>query len=399
MLLINRKNFVQSAGLSLGTVANAGLGLLFYLLVARALGPGGFGRFSFLLGLGMMASELADWGFDSAIVRFGAQDNLERILGVGLVQRALVFSIILIVAAIFSASGTENYFLSVLVALTLSLLALVTQSFLARQKYLFYVITNIFGNAVRLAVTAFLIAGGLLTAELGLELFAGANFLALLAGSILLVAANKGFFISFTDFPGTLRKILNYSRWLGGSFAVASITAKIDVPILYALSGGPVAGIYSSAQKLASAFPQVGAAIEGVFAPKFSSDSGNAKNFRDYLVLAGLAALGLLMLVPFSGLVIPFVFGAKYLPAIPVFKIFLVGLSFFFLAGPFTAQVLYRFGKSNVHFIASACQLVLALALYLLLIPGFGASGAAVVYAAVQLFGLLFYFSAWRILK
>lgn len=382
-----RKNIFQSFSFGAGTVFNSVLGLFFYLLVARDLGPTNFGHFSFLLGIGMMASELADWGFGSAIVRFGSKGNLESVLGVAIVQRVISICLITLIGILATVLLKDTYLLSVLVAGSLSFLVLTTQALLAKQKYVFYVGTNIFGNSIRLILTIIFIYIGLLNTTNVLLIFSGANFAAFVISC--------RFRVSFNNFKSTLKEILGYSNWLGSSFALSSVAAKIDVPFVFAFSGATSAGIYSSAQKLASVFPQVASAIEGVFSPKFSEKTNIKSDFRDYLIISSLGACCLIFLIPFSSWLVPLFFGVKYVASIGTFNLFLVGLAILFIQGPFSAAVLYRFGKSQILFASSAVQLLVSLFLYYILVHSFGANGAALTFVVMQAIGLIMYFIYW----
>ncbi len=376
-----RSSLGQSSLLTGGTVANSLLGLLFYLLVARNLGLAEFGRFSFLLGIGMLAAEVGDWGFGSAIVKFGSEvHELPKIISVNFIQRLVVFGVFFMAASVASFILKENYLLALLVAASLSFLAIITQSFLACQKYVFYVLTNILGNLSRLLLTVIFLS----TADSALVIFAGANIFALVAGITILALVVPGRLFDWSDLKGTFKKVFPYSKWLGGSFALASLAGKIDIPAVYFLAGGQAAGIYSSAQKLVSVLPQVGAAIEGVFAPKLSRQEDFQPIFKNYLTIILLGIAGLLLVIPLSGSILTFLWGSKYAAATGVFQLLLLGMVFFFLSGPFIAVILYRFGKSNVHFVGNAIQLAVSLGLYFFLVPKLGAVGAALSFIAAQ---------------
>lgn len=348
-----KSSYWQSAFLSTGTIINSFLGLIFYILVARGLEPQNFGIFSLYLGIGMMVAEITDWGFGAAIIKFGTdKEKLKRIMGTVLLQRLLIFSIILLFTH-------EVY---VFIALSLSVLAVFTQSLLAQQKYLAYTITNICGNITRLALLA------IFSANFALPIFIGANLLAIIIGSSL----NK---ILPVFKINNFKEIWRFSRFAGGSLAISSLAAKLDIPIIFALGGAVTAGIYSSAQKLTSVFSQLAVSLEAVFSPKFSSGE---KTLKEYLILVSLVVFGILVFIPFSDFVINLVFGEKYLAAIPVFKLLLLGLIFFFLAGPFNTFLVYHKGKTNYQFINSILGSVVMISLYFLLVPGFGANGAAI---------------------
>ncbi|MCL4397626.1 oligosaccharide flippase family protein [Patescibacteria group bacterium] len=398
--LTNRQNFFQSAGLSAGTVFNSLLGFVFYILVARILGLSGFGYFSYLLGLGLLASELGDLGLGSALVKFGAQERFPAIFSLATLQRIAVG--VIITAVFFVASivlGDHLQIYGAAVGVSLLFVSLVTQSFLARQKYMSYVFVNIFGNTIRLALTYYLVVLGLLKTVSALTVFSLANAAAFIMGIAILWINFRWQLLDFTSARRILREVVNYCRWLALSYGIASLTAKIDIPILYLLGGAAVTGIYSSAQKLLSVFAQVAAALEGVFSPKLSTISQQTKAFRDYILISFLASLGMLATIIVSGIVIPLVFGNKYLEAIPAFNWMLVGMVFFFLSGPFTAVVLYQKGKSVWHLTGSAMQLIVSIALYFGLIPRFGIWGAVTAYILGQIFNFSYYLVVWQYVR
>lgn len=352
-----KSSYCQSAFLSTGTIVNSFLGLIFYVLVARNLGPQDFGVFSLFLGIGMMAAEITDWGFGAAIIKFGTdKEKLSQIMGTALIQRTIVFLILLLVTISFS-----KFILSFFVALSLSVLAVFTQCLLAQQKYLAYTTTNICGNVLRLILLI------IFTANFALPIFIGANFFAIIIGFLL----NKIYPVFGHN---NYKEVWQFSRFAGGSLAVSSLASKLDVPIIFALGGAVTAGIYSSAQKLTSVFSQIAVSLEGVFSPKFSNGE---KALKQYLVPVILVIIGIVVFMPFSDFVINLVFGEKYLMAIPVFKLLLLGLIFFFLAGPFNTFLVYHKGKTNYQFVNSILSSVTMISLYFLLVPNFGAEGAA----------------------
>ena len=184
-----------------------------------------------------------------------------------------------------------------------------------------------------------------------------------------------------------------FFHWLDGVVVWAFLSrGKTDVPLVFALSGGQAAGIYSSAQKLVSLFPQIAASLEGVFSPKFASNPTNHRQlFTQYLVLVSLICLGLLLLIPLAPILVPLLFGEKYLPAVGVFRLLLISLIPFFFSGPLASSILYRFGRSNYHFLVSIISLFISLGLYFLLVPAFGETGAAVTAILTNTAALIFY--------
>ncbi|MEK7127630.1 MAG: polysaccharide biosynthesis C-terminal domain-containing protein, partial [Patescibacteria group bacterium] len=267
------------------------------------------------------------------------------------------------------------------IALSLLFFSLGYQSLIARQKYSLYILDNIFGNILRL---------GLLFFVGPIPAFILANFLAFIL-SLVFLKIKLNFFKVRKQFV----EIAGFSGWLGGSFSLASLASKIDVPILYAFAGPVAVGIYSSAQKLASIVPQVAGAVESVFAPKFSADSKSKIN--DYLLIAIIAGFGLVIasfLAPY--LIRPF--GSRYAQSALVLSIFLLGFIPLFLSGPFAAKILYKFGKSKWHFYINLCSLFTSLILFLIFTPKFGGIGAAITIACSNLLSFILYYVLWRYL-
>lgn len=382
---MSNRTIFQSVFVSLGTVTNSILGLLFYVLIARSLSVSGFGNFSFILGFGLIAAEIGDLGLGTAIVKFGTGKHFASIFTLALMERLAVGLILLLV---------PNFYFSAITGLSLLFVSLVTQSFLARQEYGNYVLTNIFGNIVRLGLVFYLVNRAFLGVETGLHAFVLANFMAFFLGTILIVLKDKKLPLNFSHLAKNFFEVFNYSRWVALSFSLASLGAKLDIPIIFLLSGPTATGIYASAQKLVSAFLQINAAIDGVFAPKFSTTNETKKVVKQYLFLTTIIALGLLIFLPVSPIIINFIFGSKYIFAIQIFQIMTLGIIFIFFSAPFAGAILYRFGKSNYHFLVSAIQLLLSLFFYFLLVPPLGAVGAAMGFALTNLlaFGGYFYF-------
>lgn len=391
---INPLIIIKSFGFTFGTIINSLLGLVFYIFIARLLGPSDFGNFAFLLGFGLLAAEVGDFGLGSALVRFGSGSELRGVFTLTFGQRIIAAVVFFLIA--FLAGG--NFYLSAMVAISLQFVSLITQTFLARQKYGFFVLTNVFGNLCRLGLVWVLWTMSTLTVSSTLWAFFGANFLAFVLG-IVLVFIFFGLPFSLVEARKMFVPVWNFSRWIALSFGISSIGAKIDVPIIFALAGPLITGIYTSAQKLISVFMQIASSIEGIFAPKFSSDTQGKSYFKEYLYIAMLVSFGLLIMPIFSGFFITMIFGQKYLEAIPVFNFMSIALIPFFLSGPFSASVLYRYGKSNYHLMISVVQLAVSILGYFIFVPMLGAIGAVVATLFVNLSGLLIYIKFYLKLK
>lgn len=377
---------------------NSLLGLVFYITLARALGVSAFGYLSFLLGLGLLAAELGDLGFGSAVIKFGSGTDFPAVFSLATLQRILVILLIGVIFIIASFYLDPNLIYAAPVGATLLLVSLVTQGLIARQRYGFFVGVNVLGNAVRLILLFWLVTAGLLTAVTGLVVFCLANLAAFICGFGVLVYLYRSKLIT-TNISAVKTPVWKYVRFLAVSFGLTSLSAKIDMPVVFVLAGPVATGVYSSAQKLASVFQQIAVAIEGVFAPKLSGLENSKHHFRDYLTVVVLVILGVLILIPVSPILVPIIFGSGYVQAVGVFQVLLIATALFFASGPFTAAVLYKHGMAKYHLVVTAVTLGATLTAYFILIPPLGAVGAGLVFVINALVNLLGFVIVWKKLE
>jgi O-antigen/teichoic acid export membrane protein len=161
-----------------------------------------------------------------------------------------------------------------------------------------------------------------------------------------------------------------------------------------------VLGIYAIASKFAELVKIVGMALSYVLYPRFTKDGpANAViRARRLLPKAGLLTAGLIApLWLAAGFVIPAFYGSAFEPAVLPARIILLGLVLEGVGGVITG-FLYGVGRPGLNSWAMAVGLVGTLLLDLLLIPPFGATGAAsasaVAYLASALALVWFY---WRL--
>lgn len=399
--MISLRSLSQSATLSVGALLNSFLGLIFYIWVGRSLTVEGFGYFSFLFGIGVLAAELGDMGINPAIIRFGNKEGFKAVFTIATLQKLAVGIFLIVAALVAQLFYPENFLVSALVGWFLLLLYLPLQSFLAKQRYFLYVFTNIFGNVTRLAVIYLFITWQILSVETALGAVLIANIAALILGLGILIIIERGLPFALSNFRLMLKQIIGFSSWIGVSFGVSALAAKLDQPLVFSLAGAQAAGLYSSAQRLSSVLPQIAGAVDGVFSPKVAQTGKEQaqKHFFEYLFLAVFLAVALLVAIPFTQLALTLVFGSQYQAAAPLLQLFLLGMAAFFLTGPFSSMVIYHYGQSKFHFLSSVIQLVVGVAVMLALIPQFGAMGAAIAFIVVNVLNLALFASFFILLS
>jgi O-antigen/teichoic acid export membrane protein len=171
---------------------------------------------------------------------------------------------------------------------------------------------------------------------------------------------------------GNLLSLLNY---------------RLDFVILAAMTGPVVLGSYAVASKFAELLRLPSLSLFWVLYPRFAKDNASQAESRARRLIprAGLlTAAGAVPLALAAGLVVPAVYGEAFRPAIVPAQIILLGLFAEGIAGVITA-FLYGRGRPGLNSLVTGGGLVVTVVLDLLLIPPFGAVGAAWASAAAYL--------------
>jgi O-antigen/teichoic acid export membrane protein len=180
------------------------------------------------------------------------------------------------------------------------------------------------------------------------------------------------------------KKIILYSIPLIAFAGFSTLQLSLDIFSLKALTNSPsITGYYTAAQSIAIIPYFAISALGVVIMPSISSYIGKdqineataivSRSVRFFIIL--IAPVVILMLVS-SKFLIVFIFGENYLPAITSFRILLIGyalLSLFALM----ANVLNGAGYAKSSLMCAIAGLCASLFSYLLLIPKYGATGAA----------------------
>jgi O-antigen/teichoic acid export membrane protein len=196
------------------------------------------------------------------------------------------------------------------------------------------------------------------------------------------------------------RRIAGYGIRAQVGGIITQLNLRLDFVILSLLAGPAVLGIYAIASKFAELVKIVGMALSYVLYPRFTKDGpANAViRARRLLPKAGLLTAGLIApLWLAAGFVIPAFYGSAFEPAVLPARIILLGLVLEGVGGVITG-FLYGVGRPGLNSWAMAVGLVGTVSLDLLLIPPFGATGAASASAVAYLasaFALVWFY--WRL--
>lgn len=194
----------------------------------------------------------------------------------------------------------------------------------------------------------------------------------------------------FVDFRLTKETKLELKKHLKPIFtffamsAAVSIYTVLDTTMLGFLKGDEAVGIYTAATKINRTVIMMITAATGVLLPRLSfyASSGDKSEFLrladkavQFVVLfsvpcsAGLFVLSEPAVLVFSG--------AKYLPAVPVMKIMNAVVVFISLSNVTGIQIFMSVGKERTTLFSVIAGSVVNFTLNMVLIPRYGATGAA----------------------
>ena len=197
-----------------------------------------------------------------------------------------------------------------------------------------------------------------------------------------------GFFRGWAAPSATLgREICGYGGrgQLGGLLVLVNL--RLDVAILGALAGPAVLGVYAVASKYAELLRLPGLAVTYVLYPIFSRREPGDARVRTRSLVAPAAWLNVAAAIPLglgAGLLLPLVYGSAFDTAVTPAWILLGGLVGEGVAGLVTAY-LYGVGRPGLNSLAIGAGVVVTVVGDLLLIPPYGAVGAAIASALAYL--------------
>lgn len=160
---------------------------------------------------------------------------------------------------------------------------------------------------------------------------------------------------------------------------ITLLNLRLDFILISVLTGPAVLGVYAVASKFAELIKILGMALTYVLYPRFASDGlvDAAAKARALMPRAGLlTAAAVVPLWLAAGFVIPAFYGSAFGPSIVPAQIILLGLALEGVAGVVTG-FLYGAGRPGLNSWAMGAGLAVTLILDVLLIPRYGAVGAA----------------------
>lgn len=399
------RHFLVTSG---GTVVNGLLGLLFYIVVARELGPDFYGIFAVAVASIALISDISDLGIDTGLIRFVGKyrqkekEKALRFIKLGLIVKVTVWLAVLLAGWAIMPWVADAVFLKPELSLPLRfsligvggamLFSLGTHTIQAYQKFWSWSVVNVSMNGLRL-LAVFLMVG---VGGLGLE--------SILA--VYIVIPFMGFFITLFILPNFLavrneksisRELFHYSKWVALVGIMTATGSRLDTFISARLLTVKDVGIYSAASQITVVIPQLVFALATVVAPKLASFDSDQKAMeylkKLQLLVFGMFVLGLLV-IPVLALLIPQIYGVAYLESITPFVVLFIAQLVFLLSVPSHQAIFYYFSKPSFFTWVGLGQLAITGFLGWFLITAYGITGAALTVLIANIFNFLIP-SAW----
>lgn len=405
MVLLRTATIRQSSITMTGSVINGILGALFYVVMARALGPADFGLLVVAITTLTLIADIVDFGTNTGLVHFVsanlATDKVRvlQILKLSLEIKLLVWLTVLLVGIVFVPYIADKIFNKIELITPLRLVMIgvggalffsfTTSSLQAFQKFVSWAFINISANFLRLVLIFLLLFYQQLNLASSLIVYISLPFLGFFL-SLLLLPTQA--FLTVKDETKLTGQLINFNRWVALSTIVAALSSRLDIFLTARLLSVKEVGIYSAANQLTVIIPQLVGALGVVAAPKFASFNNISKMlvyFKKFqaLVLA-LVGIGLLV-IPLSYYLIPIIFGVSYTASIPPFILLFLAMLVFLVLVPIHNSIMYYFAKPQVFVWLSFGHLLIMGILGYFMILNFGVIGAATTVLIGMIFNLL----------
>lgn len=412
--ILSTATFRQSQITILATAINGGLGALFYIVLARFLGPSDFGLLIVAITAMVLIADIVDLGTNTGIVRFVSSslaeksDKVYRFLKLSLKIKIVAWIVSFFLIFFLAPFLANEVFHKAELSLPLKLagfgvgaallFSYATSALQAYQKYFIWGFVNIVTNGLRLLLILFLGYYSLLNVGNSLVVYMILPFFGFFI-TLFLLPAKKIF--QAKGEQSLLKDLLRYNIPVALFSIIAAISARLDTFLNAALLPAKEVGIYGVANQLLQIMPQLVSALGLVSSPKFASFQDNHQMltyFKKFqLFVLGLALLGLLT-IPFSIYLIPVLLGSAYSGAVIPFVILFLGQLIFLFSIPVHHSIIFYFGRPDIFIRVSIGHLILTLGLGYLMISSFGMIGASVTVLIGMIFNFV-YPLVWLLLK
>ena len=391
-LVIRSATFKQTSLTLTATLINGILGMVFYIFLARELGPSDFGLFSLSIVVLALTADIGNFGANTGIVNFVSKFIKSdtplalKYLKIGFLYKLFMGLAVILFGCLLSPFLAEEVFkkpemfpllrLAFLGVGSTWLFSFTTSYYQATQKFRSWGMIQIFTNLIRLlgVVCAFY--------YFHLDIYVALTFY--------IIAPFIGFIVSFVNISfefirekfnkANVNTFFSFNKWVGISAIAGATSSRADTFILGRLATSAGIGVYSAAGQIVQVVPQLIGAIGTVVAPKFSSFDNDNKMFGYFkklqlmvMVIAGVMVLS----IPIVKIVTKVFFGPEYDRSFGIFVILFVSMLVFLISIPVHNVIIYYYQYPKLFSYLSVINLLVVILLAYFLTLKFGISGTA----------------------
>lgn len=391
--IFNTATWQQSQITVFGTIVNGILGAIFYVFVARLLGPSDFGLLVVAIATLTLIADIADLGTNAGLIRFVSshltsdKPKALEFLKLGLKIKIIIWILVLVIGFYFVPILANSLFKKEALLLPLRLVMVgvggallftyATSALQSFQKYFVWSFVNIFSNLLRIVLIFLLVSSQQLNLITGLISFITMPFLGF-SLSLLFLPTKQ--ILSVQGENKVANQFFKFNRWVAVFTIISAISSRLDIFLNARLLNANEVGIYASANQLTSVIPQIVGALGVVAAPKFASFQNKEKMlifFRKFQILVFGLSLLIALAIPISFYAIPFLYGATYITAIGPFIILLMAMTVFLLSVPLHNSIIFYYGRSDIFVWVSLIHLLIVGLAGFFLITSLGIIGTA----------------------
>ncbi len=404
--LVKTKTARQSGTVFAGNVISTGLTVISTVFLSRSLGPTNYGVLAIFLSIYTMILGITDFGLGTTAIKLISSNLESNPHKAHVIEKVIIwieiFSgiVVGVCGLLFSgliakALGGDYLFFPIRMAFLAGVFASIGAfigPFLSAHQKFFR--NAAFGASTSLFKTIGVVAMFLLMA-LSLHnviiFYTLINIIALIVG-FLLVPKGYGEKSTRAENTKAFKEVFHFSKWILLSYFASVIASRLDIFLIARYRGPEDVGFYAAAQQLAQIMPLLIGAVTTVLLPRISKMK-TKKEFMGYMkkVLLGSVVLNI-CLIPvllFGQVFIQIIFGSKFAGSINLFKMLFFGFMIALVVNP-VSLVFYAKNKPKVLTAVNYITLVITVVLNFLLIPVFGAYGAAAVFIISNLLSATF---------
>lgn len=377
-----------SAAEVLGKVAS----LVTFTLIARALGVAAFGLFSFGLGLGVLLASISSLGLDDRLIQLGGSEprRLQQLLGALLMLRFALSATVLGVVVLVMMLRPAPVSWPVICLVAGSLVDTVTDAFRAACASRHSQEGPAFVLVLQRFIAVTLVGVVLLSGE-GLLAVSAAYLSASCVGAAAMSVAARRAGSRPSWLQVTREHIFDHLRAVpvNGANELASMALfRIDTLLLAAIAGVVAVGHYNAAYRLLETVLFVSWSLSRVLSPSFASAKIDMVSFAatirmGYALIFALYLPYCAVLLVRGDQLVGVVFGTQFEQAHLVAWLAITPLVFGI--AHLSGSALLSRRPDPIVLVASVAALVMNIALNLILIPRWGATGAAAATSASYL--------------